>query len=69
MDLVMGRYADAHAATMPTADIDTMEALMEAPDPEVFGWITGAKPVPANYDTNLLHRIRAFHLEGGLIRG
>lgn len=68
MDLIMGRYADAHAATMPTAEIDLFEALMEAPDPEVFGWICGAKPTPANYDTALLHRIRAFHIERGTAR-
>ncbi len=61
MDLIMGRFADAHAATMPSADIDTMEALLEAPDPEVFAWITRAKPTPPNYDTALLDSIRAFH--------
>ena len=69
MDLVMGRYADAHAATMPREDIDTMEVLMEAPDPEIFAWITGAKPTPANYDTDLLRSIRAFHLDAGRLRG
>lgn len=66
MDLVMGRYADAHAMSMPAPDIDTFEALMEAPDPEVFAWITGAKATPANFDTPLLQQIRAFHGATGL---
>lgn len=66
MDLVMGRYADAHAMTMPAQDVDMFEALMEAPDPEVFAWITGAKPTPPNYETSLLQRIRVFHGAGGL---
>ena len=69
MDLIMGRYADAHAATMPAPDIDLFEALMEAPDPEVFHWISGAKPIPPNYDTSLLRSIRAFHVERGAARG
>ena len=69
MDMVMGRYADAHALTMPVPDLDTFEALMEAPDPEVFAWITGAKPTPPNYDTTLLHQIRVFHGAESLRRG
>lgn len=69
MDLVMGRFADAHAATLPAADLDAMEALLDAPDPEVFGWISGEKPVPANYDLPVLHQIRAFHGVGTTARG
>ena len=63
MDLILGRFADIHAADMLPDDVDAFEALMEAPDPEVFAWITGTKDTPANYDTPLLARIRAFHLE------
>lgn len=66
MDLVMGRYADAHAMTMALPDIDIFEALMEAPDPEIFAWITGAKPTPPNFETPLLQQIRAFHGAEGL---
>ncbi len=69
MDIVMGRFADAHAATLPVNEIEVFEALMEAPDPEVFAWITGAKPTPANYDTALLRQIRAFHTSAGPIHG
>jgi antitoxin CptB len=60
MDLVLGRFADAHAATLTPGEVDDFEALMDAPDPEVFQWITGAKPTPPNYETALLQRIRAF---------
>ena len=61
MDLVMGRFADANAATLDDREVDEFEALMDAPDPEIFKWVTGAVPTPANYETALLQRIRAFH--------
>ena len=62
MDLIMGRFADAHAATLDADEIDQFEALMEAPDTEVFHWVSGAKPTPGNYETPLLQRIRDFHV-------
>lgn len=65
MDLIMGRFADANAATLPLSELGEFEALMDAPDGEIFGWITGAKPTPANYDTALLRQIRSFHTAAG----
>ncbi len=61
MDLIMGRFADAHAATLANDEVDQFEALMEAPDTEVFHWVTGSKPTPDNFETPLLQRIRDFH--------
>ena len=61
MDIIMGRFADRHAAAMSDDEVDQFEALMEAPDPEIFRWITGSLPTPGNYDTALLRRIREFH--------
>ena len=69
MDLIMGRFADAHAAALSDEDVDAFEALMDAPDGEIFHWITGSVPTPANYDTSLLRRIRAFHTATGPIHG
>jgi antitoxin CptB len=69
MDLVLGRFADAHSATLSAAEIELFEALMEAPDTDSFRWITGSLPTPANYDTPLLHRIRAFHTATGPLHG
>jgi antitoxin CptB len=69
MDLIMGRFADAHAATLTSTDIDLFEALMEAPDGEIFHWITGSVPTQSPYDTDLLRRIRAFHASMGPLHG
>jgi antitoxin CptB len=61
MDLLLGRYADRHLAGMGEAELADLEALMEAPDPELFHWITGSKPAPANFDLPILQAIRDYH--------
>lgn len=61
MDLLLGRFADERIAALSDAEVDALESLIEAPDPELFGWITGQRPVPANYDVQILQDIRDFH--------
>ena len=34
---------------------------MQAPDPEIFKWISGEQPVPGNYDTPVFRRIQEFY--------
>jgi antitoxin CptB len=61
MDLLMGRFADANLASLSDGDLDVFELLMEAPDRDVFSWLTGELPTPGNYDTPLFRRLAAFH--------
>ena len=61
MDLLMGRFADAELKGLPDADLADLELLMEAPDRDVFSWLTGEIDVPGNYDTSVFRRVRAFH--------
>lgn len=67
MDLILGSFADRFIADLDAKEIDEYEALMEAPDPTVYKWISGEVETPANYDTATLRRIRTFH-EGGTLR-
>ncbi len=64
MDLVLGRFVDAHVASLTDEEIVTLEALMEVPDPELYLWIAGTADVPVNYDSKLFRKIVAFHREG-----
>lgn len=64
MDLVLGRFVDAHVAALSDAEIDTLEALMEVPDPELYLWIAETADVPPNYDSPLFRKIVAFHRGG-----
>ena len=64
MDLLLGRFADSAVAGFSDSEVTLFEALMEVPDPDLYSWITGAVPVPANLNTALFKRLCAFHLEG-----
>ena len=61
MDLVLGRFAAAHLADLSDELLTQLEALMQAPDPEIYKWLSGAVETPANYDTEVVRMIRAFH--------
>ena len=61
MDLIMGRFADACLDTMEPAELDDYERLMEMPDPELFEWVLADAAPPADVDSPMLQRLRAFH--------
>lgn len=61
MDLVLGRFADAEIGDLSDIDMDAYEHLMDAPDPEIFKWVSGEQPVPGNYDTPVFQRIKEFY--------
>jgi antitoxin CptB len=69
MDLIMGRFADANLATLDAAALDSFEALMEQPDPDLYKWVSGEGPVPPDVDAAFLARIRDFHAATGALRG
>lgn len=64
MDLVLGRFADSQIAILSDADLDEYERLLEIPDQQMFAWVSGAEATPADIDTALFRRLRAFHGEG-----
>ncbi|MFD0917939.1 succinate dehydrogenase assembly factor 2 [Pseudahrensia aquimaris] len=61
MDLVLGNFADAELENLTDAELDDLEQLMTAPDPEIYKWLSGTHPIPENWDTPIVHRIRLFH--------
>ena len=61
MDLILGRFADVHIAGLNDTELDVYERLIELPDPDLLGWVTGEYPAPAEFDTALFRRLRDFH--------
>jgi antitoxin CptB len=64
-DLILGRFADAHIGAMTDADLDEYERLLEVPDHDIYGWVTGEREIPQGHRSDLLNRIARFHGEGG----
>lgn len=59
VDLIFGAYADRHLAALDEAGLDQFEALLTAPDQEVYAWLRGAEPVPAGYDNPVFAGLKA----------
>jgi antitoxin CptB len=65
MDLIMGRFADAMIAELSEAELDAFERLAEQPEPDVYAWITGDRPVPPEQDTAVFQKLRNFARNAG----
>ncbi len=59
-DLILGGFAKAHIETLTEDEVTMFEELLTAKDHDIYDWITETAPVPANYDTPLLERLKAF---------
>ncbi len=63
LDLILGPFADTRLAALDETGLDAFERLLDAPDQEVYAWITQAADAPPDYDTPTLEQIRAFRYE------
>ena len=72
-DLILGPFADRYVSAMTSGELDTFEVLLEVPDQDLYAWIVGTAATPAEVDSDILNRIKAFRFEahgnGGVPRG
>ncbi len=64
VDLITGRFADAHIATLSETEVDEFERLMDVAEPDLLNWVMGAVATPAEFDTPLFRRMSAFNAGG-----
>jgi antitoxin CptB len=64
MDLVLGRFADAHLASLNDGDLGQLERWLDVPDQQIFAWVNGMEPTPAEFNTALFRRLGEFHSKG-----
>jgi antitoxin CptB len=62
-DLILGPFADRHVQSFTPAQLDALEILLDQPDHDLYGWITGRVPTPHEFDNELMNLIKVFHLE------
>jgi antitoxin CptB len=58
-DLMLGGFVRAHLDGFTPTDLDSLESIIDLPDPELADWLSGRQPIPAEVNIPLLHRIRA----------
>jgi antitoxin CptB len=61
MDLILGPFADAHVEHYDTAQLDSLEALMDEEDPPLLTWVMGQAEPPAHVDRDFLAIVIADH--------
>ena len=62
-DILLGGFADRHLETLTPAQLDSFEELVQTPEPDVYMWISGRRPVPAEFDTDVMTMLKNFRIE------
>lgn len=61
LDLLVGRFADAHLAGMSDADLSRFEQFLAVTDPELQSWLLGPSREAAGEFSDVVADIRKFH--------
>ena len=61
LDLLLGRFADAHVAGLSPDQLDRLETLLEVPEPQLYDWIVGRAPPVAPFDHDVMQLIYDFN--------
>ena len=59
-DMVLGPFADGVGPTLDAVELADFEALLDADDYQLYGWITETGPTPVEHQTPVMTKIRAF---------
>jgi len=60
-DLLMGRFAEALVPQAHEDELATFEKLLQETDPDIYDWVTGRLPVPANDLGPMIQKLKDFY--------
>ncbi|HEX4160838.1 MAG TPA: succinate dehydrogenase assembly factor 2 [Rhizomicrobium sp.] len=58
-DAIFGAFADLNLGELDDAELASFEALLNAPDQDVYDWLRGYAAVPTLHDTPVFARLKA----------
>jgi len=61
-DIFFGGFAEAHLAELDQDQLQRFQSLLDVNDPDLFLWVTGAKPVPPEHDHDVMALLKSFTL-------
>lgn len=61
MDLLLGRFADAHLSQMTGEDLAAYDRFLANSDPDIYNWVSRAEPVPPAEDSPVVQLLLAFY--------
>lgn len=62
-DLILGRFADDRLDDMSAEDVAFFERLLDESDQDIYAWIIGREPTPAQFDTPVMDALKAFRVD------
>ena len=60
LDLLIGGFADRHLAELSADQLDRFEALLDVPEPLMYGWLMGQAQPPAEFDHDVMNLLLDF---------
>ncbi|MDQ7247985.1 succinate dehydrogenase assembly factor 2 [Dongia sedimenti] len=60
LDLILGRFAEAHLAGFGMAELQQFAVLLGEPDPDIYDWLVGRVPLPTRLQNPLMQRLLDF---------
>jgi antitoxin CptB len=60
MDLILGRFADAHIADLSEAELGELERLGDLPDPDLYAAFSGGGTLSSEFANGIFLRIKSF---------
>ena len=69
MDLILGSFANAHIPGFAPEELDQYDDLLQNSDPDLYNWLTGREPVPANLLTPVMEKVLAHHYAAHPVTG
>ena len=61
IDLLLGRFADAHVPDFDAEQLDMYDRFLNNSDPDIYNWISRAEPVPPAEDNAVVQLLLAFY--------
>ena len=61
-DLLVGSFADRHLAGFDRTGLEQFERLLSENDPDIYEWMIGRLPIPAEHDNPVTNLLRQFRL-------
>ena len=61
MDILLGRFADAHLGDMDEAGLTMYDRFLVNSDPDIYNWVSRAEPVPPAEDNRVVQLLLAFY--------
>jgi antitoxin CptB len=61
-DLLIGGFADRYLAGFDRDDLGRFQRLLREPDPDIYDWMTGRRPIPAEHRNRVTQLFGTFRL-------